>query len=52
MGIDINITCKTSQALKNDKKRGYLQDKVSEMETNSKNNISDLCRSINEFKKE
>jgi hypothetical protein len=33
------------------KKRGYLKDKINELESNSKNkNIRDLYRGINEFK--
>jgi hypothetical protein len=46
-----NVRCETSRTFRK-KKRGYLKDKINELETNKKNkNIRDLFRGINEFKK-
>jgi hypothetical protein len=46
-----NIRCEASRTFRT-KKRKYLKNKINELETNSKNNnIRDLYRGINEFKK-
>jgi hypothetical protein len=46
-----NIRCEISRHFKN-KKREYLNDKINELATNSKNkNIGDLYGGINEFKR-
>jgi hypothetical protein len=46
-----NIRHEASRTFKT-KKRGYLKNKINELETNSKNkNIRDLYRGINKFKK-
>jgi hypothetical protein len=46
-----NLRLETSRTFRN-KKREYLQEKISELEANNKNkNIRDLYRGINEFKK-
>jgi hypothetical protein len=46
-----NFKCETSRTLRN-KKREYLKGKINELETNNENeNIRDLYRAINEFKK-
>jgi hypothetical protein len=48
---DLNNTrCEISRHFK-DKKREYLKDKIDELATNSKKNIRDLYRGINEFKR-
>jgi hypothetical protein len=44
-----NIRCETSRHFRN-KKREYMEDKIDELATNSKNK-RDLYRGINEFKK-
>jgi hypothetical protein len=46
-----NLRHEASRHLRN-KKREYLKDKINELAMNSKNNnIRDLCRGINEFKR-
>jgi hypothetical protein len=46
-----NVRRETNRIFRN-KKRGYLKDKINELETNNKNqNIKDLYRGINELKK-
>jgi hypothetical protein len=46
-----NVRGEASRHFRN-KKREYLKDKINELESNSKNeNIRDLYRGINEFKK-
>jgi hypothetical protein len=46
-----NVRCEASRTFRT-KKREYLNNKINELETNSKNkNIRDLYRGINEFKK-
>ena len=51
--VDIlkNVRCEVSRNFR-DKKKAYLGAKIEELETNSKiQNIRDLYRSINDFKK-
>jgi hypothetical protein len=45
-----NVRREASRHFRN-KKREYLKDKIYELATNSKNNIRDLYRGINEFKR-
>jgi hypothetical protein len=45
-----NLRCETSRTFRK-KKRGYLKAKINMLETNNSNNIRDLYRGINEFKK-
>jgi hypothetical protein len=46
-----NTSYKTSRHFRN-KKRKYLEDIIDEPATNSQNqNITDLCRGLNEFKR-
>jgi hypothetical protein len=45
-----NLRRETSRTFRN-KKREYLKNKIKELETGNKQNIKDLCRGINEFKK-
>jgi hypothetical protein len=46
-----NLRWETSRTFRNEK-REYLKDKINEPETDSRNkNVTDLCMSINEFKK-
>jgi len=45
-----NIRCAASRHFRN-KKKEYLKAKIDELKTNSKINIGDLYRGINEFKK-
>jgi hypothetical protein len=46
-----NVRCEASRHFRNVKKK-YLKTKISELQTNSKNNnVRDLCRSISDFKK-
>jgi hypothetical protein len=47
-----NVRREASRYFRN-KKREYLKDKINELESNTNNkNIRDLCRGINEFKKD
>jgi hypothetical protein len=46
-----NVKCEASRHFRN-KKREYLEDKINELATNSKNkNIRHMYRGINEFKR-
>jgi hypothetical protein len=45
-----NVRWETSRHFRN-KKSEYLKDKINKPESNNKNNIRDLYRGINEFKK-
>ena len=46
-----NVRCEVSRHFRN-KKKAFLRDKIEELETNSKiQNIRDLYRGINDFKK-
>ncbi|PNF35141.1 hypothetical protein B7P43_G09272 [Cryptotermes secundus] len=45
-----NIRCETSRHFRN-KKREYQEDKIDELAVNSKKNIRDLYRGINDFKR-
>jgi hypothetical protein len=50
-GVEKIVRRETSRNIRN-KNREYLNDKINELATNSKNkNIRDLYRGINEFKK-